>query len=99
MLKERRTYPPDFKREAVELLKNSEKSAKEIALDLGIDANLLHRWKREQLLSGDHSFPGQGKPGDPEEASRRDLEKRLRDAEEERDILKKALAIFSKETR
>lgn len=50
MLKERRTYPPEFKREAVELLKNSEKSAKEMAADLGIEANLLHRWKREGWL-------------------------------------------------
>ena len=99
MLKERRMYPPEFKREAVELMKNSEKSVKEIAADLGIRTELLHRWKREQLSAGDHSFPGQGNLGDPEEASRRALEKRLRDAEEERDILKKALAIFSKQTR
>jgi len=99
MLKDRRTYPPEFKREAVELMKNSEKPIKEIAEDLGIRTEILHRWKREQLLAGDHSFPGHGNLSDPEEASRRDLEKRLRDAEEERDILKKALAIFSKQTR
>lgn len=99
MLKDRRQYPPEFKREAVELVLNSEKPVKEIAEDLGIRTEILHRWKREYLSSGDHSFPGQGKLGDPEEASRRDLEKRLRDAEEERDILKKALAIFSKQTR
>ncbi len=99
MLKERRTYPPEFKREAVELIRNSEKPVKEIAKDLGIRAELLHRWKREQISAGDHSFPGHGNLGDPEEVSRRDLEKRLRNAEEERDILKKALAIFSKQTR
>jgi len=99
MLKERRKYPPEFKREAVELMKNSEKPVKEIAEDLGIRTELLHRWKREQLSTGNYSFPGHGNLGDPEEASRRDLEKRLRNAEEERDILKKALAIFSKQTR
>jgi len=99
MLKERRMYPPEFKREAVELVKNSEKPVKEIAEDLGIRPELLHRWKREQLSARNHSFPGHGNLGAPEEASRRALERRLRDAEEERDILKKALAIFSKQTR
>jgi len=49
MLKERRTYPPEFKREAVELMKNSSKPVKEIAEDLGIRTEILHRWKREQL--------------------------------------------------
>lgn len=99
MIKQRRRFPKEFKTEAVELLLASKKPPKEIAADLGIEANMLHRWKREYLISQDHAFPGKGKLGDPEKRELRDLQKQLRDVEEERDILKKALAIFSKQTR
>lgn len=99
MQEQRRNYPKEFKTEAVELMLNSEKPAKEIAEDLGIDTNMLHRWKREYLTTKNHAFPGKGKIGDPEEVKFRELQKHLRDVEEERDILKKALAIFSKQTR
>ncbi len=99
MREQRRTYPKEFKTEAVELMLNSDKEAKEIAKDLGIEAHMLHRWKREYLVTKDHAFPGKGKTGDPEEVKFRELQRHLRDVEEERDILKKALAIFSKQTR
>lgn len=99
MREARRHYPQEFKTEAVELLLNSEKRPKEIAEDLGIDANMLHRWKREYLASKEHAFPGNGQPGDPEEVKFQKLQKQLREMEEERDILKKALAIFSKQAR
>ena len=99
MRETRRNYPQEFKTEAVELLLNSEKEPKEIAEDLGIDANMLHRWKREYLASQEHAFPGNGQIGDPEDIEMQKLQKQLREMEEERDILKKALAIFSKQAR
>lgn len=99
MIKQRRRFPKEFKTEAIELLLTSEKPPKEIAADLGIDANMLHRWKREYFTSQEQAFPGKGKLGDPKERELRDLQKQLRDVKEERDILKKALAIFSKQTR
>ena len=99
MREQRRRYPKEFKTEAVELMLSSEREPKELAEDLGIDANMLHRWKREYLTSKEHSFPGSGKIGDPEARDFHELKKHLRDVEEERDILKKALAIFSRQTR
>ncbi|MEA3391651.1 MAG: transposase [Candidatus Marinimicrobia bacterium] len=99
MRTQRRNYPKEFKTEAVELMLNSERPAKEIAEGLGIEAHMLHRWKREYLATKDHAFPGKGKIGDSEEVKFRELQKQMRDVEEERDILKKALAIFSKQTR
>jgi len=62
---------------------------------LGISANVLSRWKRQMTDDPAFAFPGKGylKPVDEE---LRRLKKELRDVTEERDILKKALAIFSK---
>ncbi len=99
MRETRRNYPREFKTEAVELLLSSEKKPKEIAGDLGIDAGMLHRWKREYLASKEHAFPGNGRIGDPEDKEMQKLQKQLREMKEERDILKKALAIFSKQAR
>jgi transposase len=62
---------------------------------LGISTNVLSRWKRQLTDDPAFAFPGKGhlKPADEE---LRSLKKELRDVTEERDILKKALAIFSR---
>lgn len=92
----RRRYDSTFKEEAVKLVLRG-RSLKQVAKDLGIHDGMLSRWKRE-YLKDNNAFPGTGNLK-PEDQRVRDLEKRLRDAEEERDILKKALAIFSKTPR
>ncbi|MCF7796978.1 MAG: transposase [Lentisphaeria bacterium] len=95
--RQRRQYPAEFKRESVELLLRSRKPAKEIADDLGITANMLHRWKREYLADQSTAFPGTGHLQTPEEEQIRALERELRSVKEERDILKKVVSIFSKD--
>lgn len=95
----RRQYTKAFKVEAVELLLRSDKTAMAIAGDLGIRVELLYRWKGEYLNDKKNSFPGTGHLQDPEEERIRILERELRSTQEERDILKKALAIFSKAPR
>ncbi len=95
----RRVFTREFKIEAVEHLLNSDKPATEIARDLGIRVELLYRWKQEYLNSKANSFPGAGHMKDPEEEKFRKLERELQDVKMERDILKKALAIFSKAPR
>ena len=93
----RRAYDAEFKRNAVQLAKKSGKPPSEIAEPLGIGADLVYRWRRELNSAGTLSFPGHGKQGLTEEQRRiKELEKKLRNVEPERDILKKALAIFSK---
>ncbi len=94
--KPRRQYTREFKIEAVEFLLRSDKTAVGIARDLGIRTELLYRWKKEYLNDQNHSFPGTGHLQDPEEEQIRKLERELRSVTEERDILKKAVAIFSK---
>ena len=58
--------------------------------------NLLCRWKREFDTHEEKAFPGQGNPVEAELAQ---LKRELSDVKEERDILKKAVAIFSKEAK
>ena len=95
-IKKRRQYTKEFKIETVEFLLRGDKTAMEVARDLGIRAELLYRWKREYLNDNNHSFPGTGHLQDPEEERLRKLESELRSVTEERDILKKVVAIFSK---
>ncbi len=94
----RRKFSKQFKIDAVELLMQSEKSAPEIGISLGIRPELLYRWKTEYMANQATPFPGSGHLKDPEEERLRKLERELRTVTEERDILKKALAVFSRTT-
>lgn len=91
-------YTGEFKQEAVRLANESTKSTSQIARNLGIDRKRLYQWQRELQANGAHAFPGSGHLPDQEEELRR-LRRELAVVEQERDILKKALAIFSKEQR
>jgi transposase len=90
----RKKYDSEFKASAVELVQRG-KRIKEVAQDLGITNSLLSRWRREYLRDQEHAFPGHGYLK-PEDQLVRDLKRQLRDVTEERDILKKALAVFSR---
>jgi len=90
---ERRRFDKQFKIDAVQLLKTSGKTATAIASDLGIPRDSLSRWKREFNEDNKRAFPGNGNPRDEDFVR---LRKELADVKMERDILKKALAIFSK---
>lgn len=96
--KSRRQFSKQFKTEAVELLLKKGKPAVEIAGNLGIRVELLYRWKQEYLDKNRTAFSGSGNLSDPAQVVLKAALKRAQDAEEERDILKKALAIFSKST-
>ena len=95
----RRHFTREFKVEAVELLLGSGKKGVEVARNLGIRPELLYRWKSEYMSNQEHSFPGTGHLADPEEEQIRKLERELASVKEDREILKKALAIFSKKPR
>ncbi len=97
-IKKRRKYDRDFKRNAVLLCAEPGRTVAEVAQNLGISKDLLYRWRREYHLSNwKPAFPGNGVEALTEEQKRiRELEKKLRETEMERDILKKAMAIFSR---
>lgn len=98
MTEERRVFTKEFKEQAVLLTQTSSKKVSEIAQDLGIRESTLWRWKKELRESGTRSFPGQGnrQPGTDLEEEVRRLKEELLTVTMERDILKKAVAIFSK---
>ena len=94
----RRNYDGEFKREAVQLVTDRGQSVKKVAENLGIHPNVLSRWKREYLKDGKDAFPGKGHLR-PEEEELMRLRREKADLIEERDILKKALGIFSRKKR
>lgn len=94
MTTQKRTYSAEFKQEAVRLWETSGKSAMEIERELGITHGLLNKWKRQQKNEGQAAFPGRGHLTAEQEQIRQ-LKRKLAIAEQERDILKKAVAIFS----
>ncbi len=93
--KKRRRYDRDFKLSAVSLVVNGGRSVREVARELGIDPNTLYHWKRELSEEGEEAFPGKGRLSVQEGELRR-LRRELAGAKEDREILKKALAYFSK---
>jgi transposase len=95
MPKEQRTFTKEFKLEAVQLVQKSGKSQAQIARDLGIADSPLHHWWKAFAEQGSQAFPGSGHQTAQEEELRR-LKRELEVIRQERDILKKALAIFSR---
>ena len=92
--KSRRHYDREFKIESVRLAKERG-NVSAVARNLGISSNVLHRWKKELTEDSEHAFPGIGRLKQPDEEIRQ-LNRENKKLKEERDILKKALAIFSK---
>jgi transposase len=88
----RRQYSSEFKREAVQLVTQGGLSIAQAARDLGLNDNLVSRWKKEAERNGQRAFPGQGHPQD-EELSR--LRSEVEVLRQEREVLKKAISIFS----
>lgn len=98
MAKKKRSYPKEFKSDALRLLETSDKSVSQIERDLGITPGLLHKWRRRYQINPDEST-GQDnlEKSELEEAKARirQLERELVITREEREILKKTIAIFS----
>ena len=95
MKKVRKQYEREFKMEAVQLLETSGKSASQIERNLGIGKGNLWRWKRKFAADGEDAFPGHGRLT-PDQEHLRQLERENEVLRQERDILKKAIAIFSR---
>jgi len=93
--KTQRTFTREFKVEAVRLVQSSQKSQAQIARDLGIADSTLYHWCQQFAAHGEQAFPGSGNLPPQEEEIRR-LKRENDLLRQERDILKKALGIFSR---
>ena len=94
MTKPRRQYSPEYKQEAVGLVRQSSQPISHIAKNLGINDGLLRRWIKEQSGLAKKAFPGQGNPRDEEVAR---LKRELLEVKRERDFLREAAAYFAKQ--
>jgi len=94
MRRTRRTHTREYKVAAVEMLSSGRGSLSSVARDLDLDPKLLRRWREELKQEGAGAFPGKGHLR-PEEAELKRLHGEIERLREEREILKKALAIFS----
>ena len=95
MPKEQRSYTREFKVEAVRLVQSSKKTQTQIARDLGIADSTLHHWCKQFAEQGEQAFPGSGHQTAPEEEIRQ-LKRENELVRQERDVLKKAIGIFSR---
>ena len=95
-----RKYTEEFKLEALELLKSSGKTSRQIERDLGITPGLLVKWRDRYQVISKEAGQAHLELSDMEAAKReiKRLQRRLAEAEEEREILKKTINIFSRKS-
>src|SRR5512133_1247401 len=91
-------YTEEFKQQALELLKKGEKSAAQLERELGLTPGLLGKWRARYRVVVHEGQSAQIAPSEMEAAKAeiRRLQRELANVEEEREILKKVLAIFSR---
>jgi transposase len=93
-MRELKQYSREFKIEALRLLETSGKSAAQLERELDIGSGNLSRWRRKMAEDGEDAFPGHGSRTREQEEIRQ-LKQQVKVLTQERDISKKAIAIFS----
>lgn len=92
-VEKRRKYSKEFKEDVLNMLKTGNKSVTELSKELGIAYQIIYRWyKKSKVTTGI-----EGEKLNEQEKELRELRSKLADVTEERDILKKAVSIFSKQ--
>lgn len=97
-MKNKKSFTPEYKKEIVKLVTERGKKASEVAEDIGVTAASIRRWVKQYSDHGEDAFPAKGNLK-PEDAELKEMKKKLRDLEEENAILKKAMAIFSRDAK
>ncbi len=91
-VQKRKKYSKEFKEDVLNMLRTGERKVSELSKDLGISEQIIYRWYQKNGVPHQESE----KLGD-QDKELRELRKRLAEVTEERDILKKAVSIFSKQ--
>lgn len=98
MTKKQQKHTKEFKLETIELARTSSKNDSQLERELGLSRGCLYNWRKEVERDGAQAFPGKGRLKADDEYVR-GLERELAILQQERDILKKALAIFTRSQR
>jgi len=93
-----KSYPESFRREAVKLADQSDRTAADVARELGIHAGQIYNWRTQfnKLSKGQFVVADGTNYSKDEKAEIRKLKKKVAELEQERDFLKKATAYFAK---
>ena len=96
--KKTKAYPESFRREAVRLADQPDRTAADVARELGIHVGQIYNWRTQfnKLSKGQFTVAGGTNYSVEEKAEIRKLKKRVAELEQERDFLKKATAYFAK---
>jgi transposase len=94
--KKRKKHPEEFKREAVRLLEGrGERTVADVAASLGVAENMLHSWKRKYGSAAEQVRKERGGETPEEELKR--LRREVTQLKQERDVLKKSVAVFARD--
>jgi len=94
-MSKRRTYSKQFKLDVIQQ-SYQRSNIRELADELGIDPGLIYAWRSKYKKQPQQAFPGKGIPSrTPDQKELAELKKELADVRMERDILKKAMGIFT----
>lgn len=94
----RKKYTKEFKLDAISLVRDQNLNIAEASRNLGVSAQMLGRWIKEEESEDGQAFRGNGKLT-PDQDENRKLKAQVKRLEMERDILKKATIFFAKETK
>ena len=92
-----KTYPREFKLEAIRLMAESDRPTSEIAMQLGLRRNQLYKWKEQMTKKGDVPAAKRGRPKKEDQSETTTLRQENKRLKEENEILKKAAAYFARE--
>ena len=97
--KKTKAYPESFRKEAVRLADLPDRSAADVAKELGIHVGQIYNWRTQfnKLSKGQFTVADGTNYSIAEKAEIRKLKKQVAELKEERDFLKKATAYFAKE--
>lgn len=94
--KKRKKHAEEFKREAVRLLEGrGERTVADVASSLGVAENLLHAWKKAYGTAAEQVRRERGGETPEEELKR--LRREVTQLKQERDVLKKSVAVFARD--
>jgi transposase len=97
-MSEKKRYDTAFKKEIAEVYLNGQRTAPSLAAELGLHVNTIYKWSEQYKIDSENAFPGSGNMK-PDEADLAKARRRIRELEEEVEILKKAAAYFAKNSR